>query len=59
MTQTLYRAAITIWKLKQSLIYLIGFFILSDSLNTTVTVVATLQNAVVSYDPLFTAYLFL
>jgi MFS-type transporter involved in bile tolerance (Atg22 family) len=56
---TLWRAAIAIWKLKQSLIYLIGFFILSDSLNTTVTVVATLQNEVLAYDPLTITYLFI
>lgn len=36
-----------------------GFFVLSDSLNTTVTVVATLQNSVVSYDVLTLNYLFI
>ena len=52
----LYRAVTQIWKLKQSLIYLIGYFFLSDSLNTTVTVCATLQNTVVECErpkPLF------
>jgi hypothetical protein len=29
--------------LKQSFLYLIGYFLLGDSLNTTVTVIATLQ----------------
>lgn len=43
--------------LKQSLIYLAGYFLLGDSLNTTVTVIATLQNQVVSYDTLTLTYL--
>lgn len=38
---------------------MIGFFVLSDSLNTTVTVVATLQNSVVSYSALTLNYLFI
>ncbi|KAI1825182.1 autophagy-related protein 22-like protein [Xylaria intraflava] len=46
-----------IWQLKQSLIYLVGYFLLGDSLNTTVTVIATLQNEVVSYDTLTLTYL--
>ncbi|KAJ3529559.1 hypothetical protein NM208_g9702 [Fusarium decemcellulare] len=46
-----------IWHLKQSLIYLAGYFLLGDSLNTTVTVIATLQNQVVSYDTLTLTYL--
>ncbi|KAJ5666466.1 uncharacterized protein N7477_008914 [Penicillium maclennaniae] len=46
-----------IWKLRQSLIYLIGYFLLGDSLNTTVTVVSTLQNSVVSYNTLELTYL--
>jgi MFS-type transporter involved in bile tolerance (Atg22 family) len=46
-----------IWHLKQSLIYLVGYFLLGDSLNTTVTAVATLQNEVVSYDTLKLTYL--
>jgi MFS-type transporter involved in bile tolerance (Atg22 family) len=36
---------------------LTGFFILSDALNTTVTVIATLQNTVVSYNTLTLTYL--
>ncbi|KAJ3573768.1 hypothetical protein NPX13_g4583 [Xylaria arbuscula] len=48
-----------IWHLKQSLIYLVGYFLLGDSLNTTVTVIATLQNEVVSYDTLTLTYLFI
>ncbi|KAI9162678.1 Autophagy-related protein [Paramyrothecium foliicola] len=46
-----------IWHLKQSLIYLAGYFLLGDSLNTTVTAIATLQNEVVSYDTLKLTYL--
>ncbi|KAI1431324.1 autophagy-related protein 22-like protein [Xylaria sp. CBS 124048] len=46
-----------IWQLKQSLIYLVGYFLLGDSLNTTVTVIATLQNEVVSYNTLVLTYL--
>jgi hypothetical protein len=39
----LYRAAKQVWQLRQSFLYLIGYFLLGDSLNTTVTVIATLQ----------------
>ncbi|KAK2865146.1 hypothetical protein FQN49_003869 [Arthroderma sp. PD_2] len=53
----LYRAASEIWTLKQSLFYLIGYFLLGDSLNTTVTVVATLQNSIVAYNTLQLTYL--
>lgn len=53
----LYRALRQIWHLRQSLIYLIGYFCLGDSLNTTVTVIATLQNSVVSYNTLQLTYL--
>ncbi|KAI9796990.1 MAG: hypothetical protein M1835_002513 [Candelina submexicana] len=55
----LWRALSQIWKLKQSLIYLIGYFLLGDSLNTTVTVIATLQNTIVEYDTLTLTYLLL
>ena len=55
----LYRAISQIWNLRQSLIYLIGYFLLGDSLNTTVTVIATLQNTVVEYDTLTLTYLLL
>ncbi|MCJ1289425.1 hypothetical protein MMC34_000957 [Xylographa carneopallida] len=55
----LYRALTQIWKLKQSLIYLIGYFLLGDSLNTTVTVIGTLQNSIVAYDTLTLTYLLL
>ncbi len=55
----LYRALTQIWRLKQSLLYLIGYFLLGDSLNTTVTVIATLQNSVVEYDTLTLTYLLL
>ncbi|MCJ1359854.1 MAG: hypothetical protein MMC33_009857 [Icmadophila ericetorum] len=73
----LYRAITHIWRLKQSLIYLIGqllsssypdkierltrkitgYFLLGDSLNTTVTVIGTLQNTIVSYNTLTLTYL--
>ncbi|KAJ9197282.1 hypothetical protein DTO027B5_331 [Paecilomyces variotii] len=46
-----------VWKLKQSLLYLIGYFLLGDSLNTTVTVIGTLQNSIVSYNTLQLTYL--
>ena len=55
----LYRALTQIWRLKQSLLYLVGYFLLGDSLNTTVTVIATLQNTVVEYDTLTLTYLLL
>lgn len=48
-----------IWYLKQSLCYLIGYFLLGDSLNTTVTVVSTLQNEVVLFNTLQLTYLLL
>jgi MFS-type transporter involved in bile tolerance (Atg22 family) len=53
----LWRALRQVWQLKQSLIYLIGYFLLGDSLNTTVTVIATLQNSIVAYDTLTLTYL--
>lgn len=37
----------------------VGYFLLGESLNTTVTVVATLQNTVVQYDTLTLTYLLL
>lgn len=45
--------------LRQSLVYLASYFLLGDALNTTVTVVATLQNQVVQYCTLTLAYLLL
>ncbi|KIV82100.1 hypothetical protein, variant [Exophiala sideris] len=53
----IWRALVQIWELKQSLLYLIGYFLLGDTLNTTVTVIATLQNSVVSYNTLTLTYL--
>ncbi|KAI1633845.1 autophagy-related protein 22-like protein [Biscogniauxia mediterranea] len=53
----LQEALTQIWHLRQSLTYLIGYFLLGDSLNTTVTVIATLQNEVVAYDTLTLTYL--
>lgn len=50
-------AFLQIWQLKQSLIFLAGYFLVGDSLNTTVTVIATLQNAIVSYNTLKLTYL--
>lgn len=55
----LYRAIRQIWQLRQSLIYLIGYFLLGDSLNTTVTVIGTLQNSIVAYNTLELTYLLL
>lgn len=55
----LYRAITQIWQLKQSLLYLVGYFLLGDSLNTTVTVISTLQNSIVKYDTLTLTYLLL
>jgi len=53
----LWRAVTRIWQLKQSLYYLIGYFLLGDTLNTTVTVIATLQNEIVAYNSLELTYL--
>ena len=36
-----------------------GYFLLGDSLNTTVTVIATLQNTIVAYDTLTLTYVFI
>ena len=44
-------------KLKQVMLYLLAFLILSDAENTAVTVVGTLQNSVVSYDIITWNYL--
>ncbi|KAL7925791.1 autophagy-related protein 22-like protein [Trichoderma austrokoningii] len=53
----LYEAMAQIRQLKQSLIFLAGYFLIGDSLNTTVTVISTLQNQVVAYDTLKLTYL--
>ncbi|KAL6866774.1 autophagy-related protein 22-like protein [Trichoderma novae-zelandiae] len=53
----LYEALTQIRQLKQSLIFLAGYFLLGDSLNTTVTVISTLQNQIVSYNTLTLTYL--
>ncbi|KAL3437223.1 autophagy-related protein 22-like protein [Aspergillus tetrazonus] len=53
----IYVAARQIWRLKQSLLYLVGYFLLGDSLNTTVTVISTLQNNIVAYNTLQLTYL--
>ncbi len=37
----------------------VGYFLLGDSLNTTVTVIATLQNSIVEYNTLQLTYLLL
>ncbi|KAL1404821.1 hypothetical protein Q8F55_008431 [Vanrija albida] len=44
-------------RLKQTFIYLAAYFMLGDCLNTLVTVIATLQNEVVSYDTKMLNYL--
>ncbi|KAI5360391.1 Putative MFS transporter superfamily [Septoria linicola] len=53
----LWNAMTQIWQLRQSLFYLIGYFLLGDSLNTTVTVIGTLQNQIVAYNFLELTYL--
>ncbi|UPK92536.1 hypothetical protein LCI18_003471 [Fusarium solani-melongenae] len=53
----LFYAMRQIWRLKQSLLYLVGYFLLGDSLNTTVTVISTLQNSIVAYNTLQLTYL--
>ncbi|RFU31898.1 hypothetical protein B7463_g4418, partial [Scytalidium lignicola] len=55
----LVRAMKQIYQLKQSLLYLIGYFLLGDSLNTAVTVINTLQNQIVAYNSLQLTYLLL
>ncbi|KAF7985703.1 hypothetical protein HWV62_2280 [Athelia sp. TMB] len=40
------------WKLKQTFLYLVFYFLMGDVLNTTVTVIGTLQNSVVAYSTL-------
>lgn len=55
----LWHAMRQVWQLRQSFFYLIGYFLLGDSLNTTVTVIGTLQNSVVSYNTLQLTYLLL
>lgn len=52
-------AATRMRRLRQSLVYLVGYFLLGDSLNTSVTVIATLQNQVVGYNTLTLTYLLL
>ncbi|VUC26193.1 unnamed protein product [Clonostachys rosea] len=53
----IYEAMGQMWRLKQSMIFLAGYFLLGDSLNTTVTAIATLQNEVVSFNTLTLTYL--
>ncbi|KAG8749391.1 hypothetical protein FRC14_001465 [Serendipita sp. 396] len=55
----LYRALKDIWKLRQSLLYLIVYFLLGDALNTSITIVSTLQNQVQAFNSLILAYLLL
>lgn len=38
------------------MIYLVGYFLLGDALNTTVTVIATLSYQIVAYDTLTLTY---
>ena len=44
-----YLAAKHLRRLRQTMIYLIFYFLFSDALNTTVTVISTIQNQVVSF----------
>ncbi|KAI4254989.1 MAG: hypothetical protein L6R42_006963 [Xanthoria sp. 1 TBL-2021] len=55
----LYRAITQTWRRNQSLVYLIGYFLLGDSLKTTVTVIAILQNSIAEYDTLTLTHLLL
>jgi MFS-type transporter involved in bile tolerance (Atg22 family) len=55
----LYTAGREVVQLKQSLLYLFGYFLLSDSLNTTVTVIGTLQSSIAVYNTLTLTYLLL
>jgi len=52
-----YTALRECWKLKQTFLYLVFYFLMSDVLNTTVTVIETLQNSVVSYSTTELTYL--
>ncbi|KAF8485833.1 autophagy-related protein 22-like protein [Russula ochroleuca] len=47
------------FRLKQTFLYLVYYFLMGDVLNTTMTVIATLQNGVVSYSTIQLALLFL
>ncbi|BFZ60261.1 hypothetical protein YB2330_001296 [Saitoella coloradoensis] len=51
------RATKSIWKLPQTALYLVAYFILSDALNTAVTVIGTLQYEIASYSTLLLTYL--
>lgn len=53
----LYEAFTQMWHLNQSMIFLVGYFLIGDSLNTTVTVIATLQYEIVNYSSLTLTYL--
>ncbi|KAF8318364.1 MFS general substrate transporter [Clavulina sp. PMI_390] len=54
-----YAAIRECYKLKQTFLYLIVYFLLGDVLNTTVTVIGTLQNSLVVYSTLQLTYLLL
>ncbi|QRV89669.1 autophagy-related protein 22 [Ceratobasidium sp. AG-Ba] len=45
------------WKLKQTFLYLMFYFLMGDVLNTCVTVIGTLQNSLASYSTLQLTYL--
>ncbi|CEH16194.1 hypothetical protein CBOM_06059 [Ceraceosorus bombacis] len=46
---TAWTTAKHIWQLKQSLLYLAFYFIMGDALNTSVTVISTVQNQLISF----------
>ena len=46
----MWHAIKSMWKLKQVMIYLVAYLILSDAQTTIITVIGTLTNTVVSYD---------
>jgi len=54
-----YQAFRECMKLKQTFLYLIFYFIMGDVLNTSVTVIGTLQNSIVSYSTTQLTYLLL
>ncbi|MCJ1227095.1 hypothetical protein MMC12_003750 [Toensbergia leucococca] len=47
------------WQALKLLYSSLGYFLLGDSLNTTVTVISTLQNTVIAYDTLSLTYILL
>ncbi|KAI5476338.1 hypothetical protein MNV49_007851 [Pseudohyphozyma bogoriensis] len=55
--KTLWLAVRAVWQLRDTMIYLFLYFVASDCLNTTVTLVSTLQYATVTFDSITLNYL--